>query len=187
MQIKHFIVIVALSVVLILSVCAYCYFNVPKEVIVMKLYFQVDDDPNRIGFNLEADKMHFGTLCPGCTASRKFSLANNGDYPEKVKFYFTLSPESCLNCEVNLSKKEPLLFVVPSSGTILPAYSMQEFEAKIYPQGLSEGNYSGEVVIKLYPALFVPSSASGYATSGYATVSPGSCWSAQLVERWSCR
>lgn len=171
MKLKIFIMALIVVLIIIFFIGIYGYYHFPAEVLTQDFDFEVSGDAKRIGFNVDPDKLHFGTLCSGCSASRKLNLINNASYDKKIEFYF--------------SSKEYLpertIRVAPFSGTIIPKSSEQQFEVKIFPTSLFVGNYTGTLIIKLYRVFPLTKY-----FSKQQKISLGACWSDNLMEILSC-
>lgn len=56
---------------------------------------------NTYGFNLDTDKMYFGSVPPGEQGERDLVFANNYDFPVEVSSFFSGELEEYMRCENN--------------------------------------------------------------------------------------
>lgn len=88
----------------------------------------------KIAFNLDTDRLHFGGLPPGDSADRGVDIVNKRDFPLKVRFY--------MSGEIGG-------WVLPEDNPVL----LQPFENKTVkftatvPKNAGFGNYTGEITV----------------------------------------
>ncbi len=78
---KIFALIVVVCAAILTSLLAYLYY-LPLATAEYDMHVYVGD---KIGFNLDTDKLWFGIIPPGAGGSRNMSISNNYDVPIKVR------------------------------------------------------------------------------------------------------
>ncbi|MBU2589537.1 MAG: hypothetical protein KKA65_01105 [Nanoarchaeota archaeon] len=103
------------------------------EIRTIDIDFKVGD---RIGINLDTDKLWFGTVKPGASATRSIIISNDFDFPISIKFLVKGELEDNIafsenNVIIN-SKKNKEIRVTANA-----------------PRGMSFGNYSSTMKVVL--------------------------------------
>lgn len=143
---KKQIIYLLIIILFIIIISAYISLNyaVPKEITIINYDFQIDS-PEKAGFNLDQDKLHFGITCPGCQEQRKITINNNDNYPKKIKFYVLTSNQSTAD----------YFSINPPSGTIINPAQHQEYTITLsIPSNVTPKKETGIIIIKQYKSLF---------------------------------
>ena len=109
-------------------------FGVPKQVEILEYDAYVADNA---GFNLDPDKIHFGSLIQGSKGSRDFSISNDFNYDIRVSF--------------DLVSKDSLdnIYVVGESH-VISRNNQADFALVFDTRDLNFGFYQGQVIVKYY-------------------------------------
>ena len=112
----------------------------PQETFVLKFDLVVVE--KGVGFNLDEDKLHFGSITPGGGGYRHFRINNTNSYTQRV------------NLETVSSQNITSWFTVePSAQYYLASGSSKQFTSRLYvPKNTSFGNYSGFIIVKIHRA-----------------------------------
>jgi len=88
----------------------------------------------KLAFNLDADKLHFGGIPPENSAERGIVIVNKRDFPLKVRFYMSGELGSWV-----LPEDNPIFLQPFENRTV-------KFTATV-PKDASYGNYTGELTV----------------------------------------
>ncbi len=111
--------------------------------------FTIDFDFNIVkegmGFNLDRDKMHFGSFSDsGASSVRTISLQNNNSFKEKVQFYVNIENHTGVSHWLNID---------PPTGTLIDVNEKVDFKLEMdVPVGTPTGLYNGVIYIKITKA-----------------------------------
>ena len=109
------------------------YLSAPLEVKTLDVRFRVSD---RLGFEFNTSALSFGVTFPGTIVSKKIDLDNMRDFPVRIEAYASpdVDPYLTMDNETILQsgEKAQLGFVLS------------------LPENMSFGNYTGQVVLKIY-------------------------------------
>ena len=125
--------------ILALTISYKDYAKVQEELI---LDFDIKVAEEGAGFNLDEDKLHFGSVCKGCYAKRKIFLNNSHRFDEKVRIL--VSSQQPIHKWISVKFGDE--FILPSGETK---------EVFIYAQPSKEaekGTYSGKIIIQTFKA-----------------------------------
>jgi hypothetical protein len=126
---------------------------------VIKVDFDFTLQEKGMGFNTDTDGLHFGKLCPNCSAIRTIHLYNNNNFTEKVYFkpkFNTLPNQDFANLESDFINS---WFYFPKQCILLP-YENKSLEIRLIPElgGYFDANlsslygiYGGKIIISIFP------------------------------------
>jgi len=144
------------------------YYN-PLETYVLD--FDVEVKSGALGFNLDEDKLHFGTLSPGGSSGHQIRINNQDQFKKKISF--------------SVASSEKLIswfWFNPHSDWIIEPEKEQKFQIQIYPpDGAKQKMYEGKIIINVYRAL--PWSKNG--VENYKNLE--GCFSKKLWEMIYCK
>ena len=130
MKRKHLFFLLILAILATAAAIAIFYsFYVIKEVKTIDMHVKVED---YVGFNLDTDKLYFGTVMPGGSAKRSISIFHNYTYPVKVKIFI----QGYISNWVKADKTE--FTVQPNEKLDVP------FNVYV-PKETPYGNYTGKI------------------------------------------
>ncbi len=110
-------------------------FLLPVEVLQLRADAHIKQ--GTIGFNLETDRLHFGTVMPGARAERAVTITNNHPYP--VRVVITAEPNDWLSASSN-----PLIIPAGESRSVLFTLTVPESVAN------TTAKREWELTFKLY-------------------------------------
>ncbi len=131
-KISTYLIVGGITLALILAL-VYMLYKSPIEVIDYDMHIEVGDN---VGFNLDTDKIYFGTVYPGGGAERNITLTNIHD--------ITLTTQITLSGDL----KE---WVVLSDNNFLldPSKSKDITVYVTTPENTTYGNYTGKMKVRL--------------------------------------
>ena len=139
----HNIVLLFFFVILIVGGATYFItdYMEPKETIITEFDFTPVE--SGIGFNLDPDKMHFSTVCKGCSAKRWIIINNTYPHRSRVEFYVGIIGGN--NVDV---------IIDPPTGFILSPHTSQKFTVILkVPKNYSSSDlHEGVFVTKIFKA-----------------------------------
>lgn len=132
MKRKNLIFLLVLVVIATAAAVAIFYsFFVIKEIKTIEMHVKVDD---YVGFNLDTDKLYFGTVMPGGSAKRSIKISNHYGYEIKVKIY----TGGIISNWVYLNNTK---FILQPNETIDVPFTVN------VPKDTPYGNYTGKIKI----------------------------------------
>ena len=131
------ILVIVLSVILLFS-----YYSSIKEVKELNIDVRISTNPKELGFNVEGDALHFGTIPRGQTGVRHIKLFQDYSYPIKVVMI--------------LSKDEVSKWVTVSDNEfILEPNTTKDIKVTLFvPNDAKAGNYTGKLKVIFRKPLF---------------------------------
>ncbi|PIN73281.1 hypothetical protein COV20_03555 [Candidatus Woesearchaeota archaeon CG10_big_fil_rev_8_21_14_0_10_45_16] len=141
MKLKTAIFIISCTIIVLLSSI---YFiadhTLPKEVISIDFDFNVSN--TNIGFNLDADKMHFGRIHRESQGTRKIKIGNDADYPQRAEILIASKEQEQI---------QDWFTVTPNWNYRLQPKQTETFLATLtIPKEAEYKTYEGAFVIYLY-------------------------------------
>ena len=133
------VLVLAMWIVLIVVSVAYLVFDyvVPLQVIIMPYDFVLTD---KMGFNLDGDRLHFGSVCPICDVKRSVYVTNNHEIPVALQLHIFSSDGS--DTSLNVTSKNVITSGSNATITII-----------LVPTDLPTGTYEGTIQLQFRKAL----------------------------------
>ena len=129
MKRKNLFLFLFLVILAVAAVVAIFYsFFVIKDIKTIDMHVKVDD---YVGFNLNTEKLYFGTVMPGAAGLRGVNIFSNYTYPVKVKIFV----QGYISNWVKPDKTE---FTVQPNETVNVQFTVY------VPKGTHYGNYTGK-------------------------------------------
>ncbi|MBT3297471.1 hypothetical protein HN385_00950 [archaeon] len=138
---------IPLMIIILISIGFVSYYV--TDHFTVKDEFTIEFDFNLVdkgmGFNLDPDKMHFGTFTAlGASSMRTIRLYNNDTFKEKVQFFVSVE---------NHTGVSHWLDIDPPTGTLLDINETKEFTLIMDPPANAQtGHYQGVIYIKITKA-----------------------------------
>ena len=142
MKLKNVITLFILTMILLGAITYVIVdYTVPKEILTKEFDFQLVK--SGIGFNLDPDKMHFGSICPKCSAHRNIFF--NNTYGFKVRVEYSIASDKPIS---------KWFYIEPGRHILANPNENRPAKIFIYPRQEGEmGNYSGFIIAKVYKSL----------------------------------
>jgi hypothetical protein len=111
----------------------------PKDKFNILFDFTLTED-QKMGFNVDIDKLHFGKFNLNGGSKREIEIYNNHSYREKLEIDVASANGSMGSW----------FYFHPKDGIIIPPKEKITMEIMVYPKNAKIGFYEGEIIIRTY-------------------------------------
>ena len=144
MKLKNALIIFGVAIIFLVSV-SYFFIShlVPYKTQIIEFDAKVVDGAP--GFNLDKDKMHFGSVCIQCPSTRQIVIRNDQSFSERIDLDISSTSSEMLDW----------ITMVPASGHVLDSGKQEIFQITFSPSYIAERRlYEGNLIVNRYKPFF---------------------------------